>query len=436
MIFNSTINLINLKNLQNLSLFFISIYTLYSCISYNDKCSHNSQRSTFFEGRGIDIYNPKISSCEHFDPFDKLLYLVNLHALIDLFFNKSFDLKLHHLFVLSIFFYNKYFNVSFTNRVIFLYPLIKTEISSIFLILKFWIPKNNIFYHINSILFYLTFFKFRIVDFYNEILYENKNYHYIIENYSKTNIIMSFLLLISLYGLYILNIYWFLIINKILFKKIFINFNTNLLCHYVCSYLQFINIPLSIYIYSYKPNEKYFYDITGIILLSIYSYKYHYNKYDNLNNNKIDDLTSSLIKQNINYFYNDLLSINLRSFLTIVSNYKNNKYVNYAITASAIIHLNFIYISTNKVIIFLKNEKDTDFNYIFYYINNSIPILLDVILIFLNSPNNIAIPFLLTNIVIALLFVVNPFYKLTHVAFHVLLILQNYYLSLSNLNSN
>jgi len=44
----------------------------------------------------------------------------------------------------------------------------------------------------------------------------------------------------------------------------------------------------------------------------------------------------------------------------------------------------------------------------------------------------IAIPFLLTNIGIVLLFIVEPFYKLTHVAFHLLLIVQNYYLCLSS----
>jgi len=41
-------------------------------------------------------------------------------------------------------------------------------------------------------------------------------------------------------------------------------------------------------------------------------------------------------------------------------------------------------------------------------------------------------PFLSVNIAIALLFVVEPFYKLNHVAFHLLLVAQNYYLCLSH----
>jgi hypothetical protein len=62
----------------------------------------------------------------------------------------------------------------------------------------------------------------------------------------------------------------------------------------------------------------------------------------------------------------------------------------------------------------------------------SIPIAFDVILIFMNSPINIEIPFLLVNIVIGLLFLIEPFYKLTHFAFHILLIAQNYYICLSS----
>jgi hypothetical protein len=72
------------------------------------------------------------------------------------------------------------------------------------------------------------------------------------------------------------------------------------------------------------------------------------------------------------------------------------------------------------------------------FLNNNniitfIPISCDVLLIFMNSPNEIAIPYLFVNIMIGLLFLINPFYKLTHVAFHLLLIAQSYYMCLSNI---
>ena len=53
----------------------------------------------------------------------------------------------------------------------FLYTLLKTEISSIFYVLKYWLPKKSSIYNINLILFYSSFFKFRILDYYYEIIY-------------------------------------------------------------------------------------------------------------------------------------------------------------------------------------------------------------------------------------------------------------------------
>lgn len=85
---------------------------------------------------------------------------------------------------------------------------------------------------------------------------------------------------------------------------------------------------------------------------------------------------------------------------------------------------------------FLKNDKADYFPFAIFRTNNIIAILPDVICVFYNSNKRIAIPFLLTNIVITLLLIIKPFYKLTHVAFHVLLIVQNYYLCLSILNSD
>jgi hypothetical protein len=63
-----------------------------------------------------------------------------------------------------------------------------------------------------------------------------------------------------------------------------------------------------------------------------------------------------------------------------------------------------------------------------------IPIVYDILLVYSNSHTELAAPYLLTNIVIGLLFLVNPFYKLNHVAFHIGLIIQNYYMSMSNAN--
>ena len=75
-----------------------------------------------------------------------------------------------------------------------------------------------------------------------------------------------------------------------------------------------------------------------------------------------------------------------------------------------------------------------------YFLNlhnicNAFPIAVDVILICSNSPNDIAIPFLFIHIAMALLFYIEPFYKLTHVVFHLCLITQNYYVCKSSIQT-
>jgi hypothetical protein len=98
-----------------------------------------------------------------------------------------------------------------------------------------------------------------------------------------------------------------------------------------------------------------------------------------------------------------------------------------------IFHISSIYHCVLNILeLFIDYDKNKDVFLNRHNILSSIPIVFDVLLIYVNSPNEIAIPFLLVNTMIGLLFVVEPFYKLTHVGFHILLIFQNYYICLSN----
>ena len=110
-------------------------------------------------------------------------------------------------------------NVLIEDRFIIIYSLLKTEISSIFYILKYYIPNNTIYATINNLTFYITFLKFRIIDNYLEI-FNNNTIDIIINKYLYKNYFIKYYLIISLYGLYILNIYWFFILTKILYKVI------------------------------------------------------------------------------------------------------------------------------------------------------------------------------------------------------------------------
>jgi len=193
-----------IEYIQNCSLFVIAIYSLFSCLYYNFAL-------LLYGNNHITNYTKQ---------FDILLPVVGLHAFIDFFLTKSYDIKLHHLCIFGILFYNNYYNVSTQDAFVILYPLVKTEISSIFYVLKYWLPEKTIIYDVNVVLFYVSFVKLRIFDFYYEILYNNYSFDIVFQIYSQSNYYTSVILLLSCYGLYILNLYWFFVMNKMIYKKV------------------------------------------------------------------------------------------------------------------------------------------------------------------------------------------------------------------------
>jgi hypothetical protein len=74
----------------------------------------------------------------------------------------------------------------------------------------------------------------------------------------------------------------------------------------------------------------------------------------------------------------------------------------------------------------------------FFIVTHSIvalPIMLDVFLVCMNTTTDIVIPFIFVNVLLFLVSIGEPLYKLNQVAIHVLLLLQTYYICLSNSSS-
>ena len=404
------------ENIQNVSLFAISVSSLFSYIYYN---SH-----LLWYGNAIgggDIW------------FERLFPLVGIHATVDFFLTKNTDLRLHHACIFGILFYNSYYSVSAESRFPFLYPLLKTEISSLFYVLKYWLPPKSPFYGINSLLFYIAFYKFRIWDFYSGIIHNHTTLSTVFNRYSGSNAVMSAVLSASCYGLYILNLYWFLILNKILYKQIvkrIPNINTDKICHLLCSLLHWINIPVAILVYSSRPNEKHLFDVVGIMALSVSSYQYHAPIYKRLVTGELQEYNAP-DKSNIVSFFNDALFINLRGFLVVVAHYYESPLFISVLCLSGVFHVMSVYYCVLNM--FQKDiEEDDRLFSIQHNTIMAIPIAVDVFFIFMRSPTEIAVPFLLVNVVMGLLFVVEPFYRMNHMAFHLMLIAQNYYMCLSN----
>jgi hypothetical protein len=242
----------------------------------------------------------------------------------------------------------------------------------------------------------------------------------------------------SLYLFYTSNLYFIFNIIKILFTTKYTEYtkkiNTDTMCQYICSYTHIVNIPLSIYMYSFNPDEIYLCDIIGISFLTYTSFRYHYNLYENLYLKKYDEYKVPN-KDNIIYFYNDFVCINLRSFLVLFCNYYYHPYSSYVSLFSGIVHIISVYLSTLNMLQLLQNNvtKNTFLN--IHYIFNIFACGFDCLLVFMNSSYQVRIPFILTNLSIIMVFVVEPFDKLTHVLFHVLLIIQNYYMCISNMEA-
>ena len=406
---------LTILNVRNLSLFILANASAFSFLYYqysldSDKYSLDSVQ----ENKGVLA-------------FDTLYPYVGAYAFIDLFFCDSYDFIFHHLSILAIIFYSSYHNVSLEHRFMFSYPLLKTEISSVFYVLKYWIPEKSSLYHVCTILFYVSFLKFRLYDYY-DIFYKNILFDLIFKEYSYD---LSYLLVLSCYGLFILNLYWFFIINKILYKSFStrLNLNTEIVCHSICRYIPFLTIPLSLYVYS-VPNDKYVYDMMGKTIFIISAYNYHTDMYQRFTDKKVDGLVPT--KENAVLFMNYTLTFQLQSFLNVASNYYASNSSFYILLFSSIFHIHSVYLSFyNSLNLFIDYDTIKD-----NFLNNhlallSAPIVCDGALIYMNSSYDVAIPLLLIHIVLVLLFVIQPFYKLTPASILFTLMMFNYYVSLS-----
>jgi hypothetical protein len=205
------------------------------------------------------------------------------------------------------------------------------------------------------------------------------------------------------------------------------------LCHWICSYSFFLNIPIAGYIYSYNNQGENLFDIIGISALSISSYIYHNNIYELLMKYK-DEKYLYPQSDNYIYFINDHLAIHLRCFLTLLTNYYNHPFLYGVLGLSFMFHSIGIYhamLNMIDSIVDVKYVKNT------FFVNNNIdismPIAFDVCVIYMNTSTDIALPFLLTNVLLMLVTYIEPFFKINHVAIHSVLLLQTYYLCLSNI---
>jgi hypothetical protein len=131
------------------------------------------------------------------------------------------DIQIHHLFALFIvhFVYNhrEFLNDINSEITDFIKNVLSLEVSTIFLSSNFLLSKTSIIYKINHWGFITSFAYFRIYQYTRYVILSEKIY-YIVINISK-HLISQYSMFIGIYGLGILNFYWFYLILQKTFHK-------------------------------------------------------------------------------------------------------------------------------------------------------------------------------------------------------------------------
>jgi hypothetical protein len=333
----------------------------------------------------------------------------------------------------------KYFSKDYEQ--LYFLTIFNTEISTVFLIIKEWMDEYNfkknvtsiILYNINDLLFLCLFFKLRIYDFYNLLL--NPETYKILNGYSKDNQITNITAYISLYGLYFINIYWFSIICKKLYKQLIIKFlpfiNNKRVSEFILTFSFFVNFYIAYLKYFLYMNNFHFFDLFGIFLLSFASGNYHYSKYRYLKHNSVINVTSNELLEPFIY---DKYAIQLRSFLALTTisliRETSRKFIYLSVCYHAISFANFNMniiktLFTNKQIVYDESE---DSKKIIRKLDtiSTIPCLIDTLMIICYHTNKYELKaeLIIISVAVGLILSVKPFYNLNHVLLHLFLILQ------------
>ena len=245
--------------------------------------------------------------------------------------------------------------------------LCKIEISTVVLNIIPYV--NTKFKQPLQILFFITFFKYRIYDIYY-ILHEKLLYVHFI----------------PIFLLYSLNLYWFVIICKKIsnpLKKM----NLNILNHSVCSYTFFINSIYTIYNYS-LPNFVHFMSM----MLGCSSYLYH---------------------NEIATYYNGIPTM-------------QSKWILFDVTVLHLYNLSCVYLFNNFYTPISFIVHGINLLYIYYYkpdyiiTDASLPSFFIDFLYFLYSTQSIELYTI--GLLIIYIHIINPFYDISYISTHMIIV--------------
>ena len=239
-----------LSDFANVVSFFISIFSIFAL------CNYYINDDVFFMASTDNVIFFQIS--------------------YDIFLWHSNESALHHSFVILFGTFLFYYDMKFDDYFFLLIPILATEISTLFLVFKLWMEQfdmtKTIWFTINNVLFFASFFMTRIY-FYTSYVIANPQTYSMITKYTGDSIIAKFHVYTGLVGLFCLNVYWLVVMIKILSK----NFKYMKVEYYPTQFFISIGQVINIGIYTYFQGVENLLstESMGLIMVAASSYWLH-----------------------------------------------------------------------------------------------------------------------------------------------------------------
>ena len=376
------------------------------------------------------------------DSMDYCYNIIFTYLIIDLMFSQT-ESTIHHILILLMLTCKQAYGYSDADVNIIIKPFIKTEISTFFLTLKMLYEDNvndalkktkiaTIASNVNDALFLITFIKTRMWDLlYDTIL--NPEMHQIIQPPLQDSIIRNVHFHTGFYGIYLLNLYWFVKILKKVYKDVVVKtqyawLNTQAIAEEVLPWTMFLSANLH-FVGTW--------DLVGTVTLAIASYIYHGRKRDIfrsgkdviiVNNILVDGMNNAVNDASTEFFF-DAAAIHLKSFLSLVAIGSNRG------STSAMIHILCFFASkmyaTQQVrVVYYLNETPDSHAQTFINVMNVcviVPALYDLTHIIAETDDIVIKTQIgMTIVAIGLVLKLKPLYNLNHIVVHILVIMQSW----------
>lgn len=364
---------------------------------------------------------------------------------VDIFFSQP-EAVLHHTLCLLSLSCRSIYGFSDAESIVMLKPMIKTEVSTIFLLLKIMYEQHRwdnkivkTLYYINNFLFIATFVKTRIWDltFYSML---DPEVHDINRLYLQDSILRNLHFYVGFFGLYVMNLYWFSIICRKMFKELVVNtrlawMNISIFIERVLSWTMFFTVvPFAFERSDMEASQAYY--VSGIAALSIASHLYHSKKHHILesdkqviiyNNVKVDGISNLDNDASIEFFF-DAGAIHFKSMMSLIAIGSDRGWSSMMLHSGCFLS-SYVYASMQTQIVQNEDQENTKHMNVLTAFA-IVPCFHDLLCIMYAVDDRIfQMKIAMTIAALGTIMKVKPFYKLNHIAVHMLVILQTWTIS-------